>query len=597
MLINEAKRKLEKACPFIFQGNDFYRKRYNCLLNKTEYAVYKAPYFGNRVVAAWNDVICVQKRGDNHSLILYPSFKNKFIHYKVNIRKFKGIIKGSAIQNCFIIPFIRVVKFGQFEYSWRLVITTDRCQVFHNFPAKSQEYDGAISYGDITKFEESLIWDLPGNKFPSKNADCDETEYYNPCLPDSAYKYYPSEKDSKFPKTFVINSTGQKLSRFYIPIRDRETNPFAYMGGFEPDYKMTVIGTYRSNMTIGVRTVIFATTDGGKNWFAKFEFADDGETKQYDGSNRKNVGNVLDGTKMSSICVGDIKLCRRLLIHDSDSDVYYNIDKELNINQIHNSKPIVIETKEKHQLETGNIVFIKGAPRQSEWEWAVNNDVSVNSNGNGMFFKTVVLDDTHIELYENVSNPNHNISCRHIHHINRTKDVWIIGTGEVYPNGWLLYMQMLATETYTNVNAWDVFPIVCLNNGKNSVQRTLGAVLVDDSDNSLFIASDSDELQRPIFYKKNDVELRHNSLGIYKGSLDNINNFESYESVLETLEPAYFFKQIDNVFIYSGQRGELAFGFDAGSRWEKSRLDKHMIQYRGRTYDWIVIDDYLIVLK
>lgn len=582
-------------------------KGYKPILTKNDFEVYAPGMTKKRICAAWNKVVVCRSPFKQNVLFLFPNYRNRFIKYRISLTRklFPNLIKGSNIQQCHIIPHIRKCSKGVFSYSWRLVVITDLGQVFHNFPSRSDLYDGDFDLGDIKAFEESAIWDLPGKRFPSFDPNCDETERFCPYLPRESCQYHPNINiRSKYgnsgfdKKTIVKTKDGETyVSRFYMPLRTVESNPFVYMGGFEPDYKMTVLGTYRSNYDVGARIVVFVTSDGGRNWFAKFEFADDGETKHYDGSFKKNFGNPINAFCFREPCQGDIFVTARKINRDVSNKDLFVLSPKVKVKRLINCCPLKIETYDVHNLETGNIVFISGIPNQKEWMCCFNNEMSSVSNGNGILFKVNVVDESIIELYECVSIPNHNISCRHIHHINRIKDGWIIGTGETYPNGWLLYMRLPFTETYTDFNASDWMDIILLNHSENSVQRTIGADLIDDENQTFVFASDTDELDGHKINCNNCDGVFRNSLGVFKGKISEIDSFASFECILETTEPAYFFKKLDNCYVFSGQRGDFAVGFNGGSLWKKARLDKHLTQLKGRTDNWFAIDDYIVLLK
>lgn len=92
-------------------------------------------------------------------------------------------------------------------------------------------------------------------------------------------------------------------------------------------------------------------------------------------------------------------------------------------------------------------------------------------------------------------------------------------------------------------------------------------------------------------------ELSHNSVDIYKGSLNEIDDFSKFSILFETTEPAYFFKDLDGVYVFCGQRGELAFGFNGGTEWRKGRIDIALRRNQGRTYDFYVVSEYLIKIN
>ena len=95
-----------------------------------------------------------------------------------------------------------------------------------------------------------------------------------------------------------------------------------------------------------------------------------------------------------------------------------------------------------------------------------------------------------------VSSAKPTLPCRHIHHINTLKDGWIIGTGEIYPNGWLLYLQQKKADTYSITDASEELIIRRINTKNDSVQRTMGVILNDSSAGDLIYASDHDTLER-----------------------------------------------------------------------------------------------------
>ena len=283
-------------------------------IEKQEYNILKRPFLANKIVAAYgNVVILLNTQTGNNTLTIYPNYNTNFFKYKVkfNAKNFPGLIEKSSISHCMALPFMRNVKKGSYVKSWRLVIVTDKGQVYHNFPARNIECDGYEVAGDIIRFEESAVWDLPGRLYPSMDKKCDPTERYFPGLPNNVYEFHPMlNTDSRYldlynnggfgKKTTVIQNGDQvEVSRFYLPLRESQSNPFYYMGGFEPDYKINLIGTYRSNTSVGVRICVFATHEGGRNWYCKYEFGDYGEYEFRQGNQASwgtNFGNSINST-------------------------------------------------------------------------------------------------------------------------------------------------------------------------------------------------------------------------------------------------------------------------------------------------------------
>jgi len=216
---------------------------YSLLLDCDEYSVYKRPIGSRRIEAAYGTVVIVSKK---NKLFIYPDYRYPQISYKVVFNKnvFPGLIEGSRISYCRVIPYFRYISKKNKVKAWRLIVVTNRGQIYHNYPSRFSEFDGASSVDDIKRFEESVVWDLPGRKYPCDRKEHAQYERYFPGLPEAAYQYHPDVNKSGaysnggFP---AYRETAEGvLSRFYIPCRVPEANPFFYMSGFSADYKMAL---------------------------------------------------------------------------------------------------------------------------------------------------------------------------------------------------------------------------------------------------------------------------------------------------------------------------------------------------------------------
>lgn len=611
MKIQKHINKLNKVIPFLLprkKENVIYRG-YEKIVDNSEFEIYQVKPLRKKIVAAWGSIICKMPFGNN-DVYIYPDFKCPLlrVHIRFNSSSYPGLLKGSNIQRVLIVPYLRTVKRDLHVKSWRLIVITDKCQVFHNFPARGVDIDGEEQFGDIYRFEESAIWDIPGRKYPSKEMKCGELERYMPFLPDEAYEYHPaiapddyvSQYGNRgFAKTSKVNVKDKEVSvsRFYFPIRCADANSFEFMGGYEPDYKMSVIGTYRANKNVGVRTCIFASSDGGRNWYAKYEFSDEGDYSSFQQGEKTyghNFGNPIDGRKISNSDIkGELFACKRVLSHQGSG--FFEWGDRLNISKVDLTNPIIIHTNNPHGFETGNIVAIQSD--ENHLSCLVNNTVSSVSCGNGLLYKIEIIDEYSFKIFEYVAGIENNYACRHIHSINKIKDGWIIATGETYPNGWLLYMQMKESDTYNERSASDDFNIYVLNSGPLSVQRVVGAILCDDNDNTIIYASDHDTLPKKDVIGANGVRFSRSSLGIFKGKLNQVNDYNSFQTIYEAKEPSFFFKEIDGNLIFCGMRGEVAISKDKGKSWRSSRIPKTFFHYFGRTYNQIVVDDFILRIK
>lgn len=597
-----------------FLKNKFFHNKvfpgYSAICKKQEFEIYRANDTAYQIVAAFNSVVVTQKvHSCKQRLLIYPDYSNRWLRYCINFneKNFPGLIKGSKVMNCLIVPYLREVSDSKFYKRWRLIVFTDKAQIYHNFPAREMEYEGLEQYGDIKRFEESAVWDIPGKKYPSANQNCDETEQYFPVLCKECYEYHPGINrkskygNSGFDKYTYVENDGRKVKvpRFYLPSRCAQSNPFAYMGGVELDYKITLIGTYQSNKSIGARTDIFATSDGGRNWYAKYDFADEGEYPFKQGIDTwgQNYGNPINGSALRDI-VGKIWIRKKKLKHSEESDEI-TWEAPIVVDQIVAGNPIKVKTQTAHFLSNGNIIALCSdeVTQNGQMGFLFNNEIKENCGGNGILYKVKVINEDMFELYENVSNPFIAVACRHIHHINRVRDGWIVGTGEIFPNGWLFYIQMREADTYTRIVANSELKFFKLNSAASSVQRTIGADIIDGKEPRLIYASDHDLLDRPEVALSNGVRFTRNSTGIYEGNLSDINDFRKFKVIFEAKEPAYFFKKLDGKYVFSGQRGEIAVSDLSGHNWELSQLDQPLIHYKGRTYRFHVIDKYLIIIK
>lgn len=531
-----------------------------------------------------------------------------------NDKHFPDLLPNSKILDCFVLPYMRNVDGHTLVRSTRVVVITNKGQIYHNNPNRSDKCGGKSQYGDLKKFEESAIWDLPGRKHPSTSERPTNSEFYYPYLPTEAYEYHPrvgnGEKgcygNGGFPKSYryVDNGVECELSRFYIPRRDTEQgNPFFHIGGIEADYKMSLMGTYRSNTSVGVRTCVFASDDGGRNWFCKYEFGDSGEyefNQSYEEAGH-NWGNSIVVKADEAYQENSIKCCRRTLVFPTaackEPTENFLWEDSICICNINCSNTMRLTSSQPHGYKTGNvIVLMSNVEDQSAYSYLCNNEISSQSTGNGILYKVNVIDEFSFEIFEYTGNPHNNICCRHIHQINRVKDGWLIGTGEVYPCGWLFYFQMKEADTFTVKKAYSQFSIYRLNSAENSVQRTLGAILLDDADQTLIVASDHDLL------KRNDISLpegrtlkiSRSSTGIYKGKLKDIDDYSRFEMLKETAEPTFFFKRINGIYYWCGQRGQFMLSNNLID-WYETRLDKPIISYGGTSGNISFMDDYIVI--
>ena len=588
---------------------------YSRIIDTAEYSVYERQIKADKIVASHGDII-VKQRGD-HELIYIPDARIPLIkyHFKLNNKFFPGLKNKSKISQCLLIPYLRIIKQDSYFRDVRLCVITDKGQIFHNKPARNKECDGYSHNNDVAKFEESVVWDIPGRKFPTKNNAPAEYECYYPGLPESCYSYSPiANCDYNFVdkynnggfgeyKTILENGEKKVCSRFYIYSATERSNPFFFIGTGDKNDKMCLIGTYRANVDCGTRICLFASSDGGREWFCKYEFSDIGEYSFQQGYSEKwgtNFGNSISiGLNVDCSSFNMCVYKRVIELPDvSDGNIISEFKWELmsDVLSINSRDTTVVSTERPHGLSTGNIIAFKSTEKLPlEISWMNCKTMNNKGTDGGIQFKVRVIDDNQFEIYELLSSQIPTLPCRHIHHINTMKDGWIVGTGEIYPNGWLLYVQQKMADTYSIVSASDKLKIWRLNTKESSVQRTMGLILNDDKENRIIFASDHDTLERKGLNWTADKDMSRGSTGIFVGKLNDIDDRNQFECVYDAFEPCYYFQQVQDMLVFAGQRGELAICFDPNyKKWKKERLNRFIMHYMGYYRNYHIFNEYII---
>jgi hypothetical protein len=495
----------------------------------------------------------------------------------IDINTFPHLLSGSTIERIMLLPWERNTTTPVPSKGWRCCLITNKGQVYHNFPNRtpaSGQPDGIAMAGDINKWDESVIWDLSTRRLPSKTSDVFPYSL-NPCLPESCYEIYPTIKnDNGYGNGGFDIITTQKVGvktvqfpRFYCHSRELEKSPVSFKGRFEASNKIQIIGTYMLNTSFETtgRVCIFASTDGGRQWYNKFEFANDMPNA---------VGNALIGKNIVDEYVpNSLILQKRDFVFPNetvkDPVNLFTYGSDINIETIVKSDSIVINTLVPHNLKTGDLIAIKKAVTSgtSNYDFLCNNNINVKTGGNGKIWRVSVIGPTSIKLFEYIHNPDSNLPARHIHAINYIKDGFLISTGSMYPQGWITYLQIKASDTYSTVNASDNFSFIRLNSTQNSVQNSMGTLMMDDVDQTIVYAADKESKQENI---QNIIGKTSNSnYGVYKGKLADIDDSSKFNCIYSAEQEPYHFKDVNGLWIYAGQQGELAISVDKGNTWRK----------------------------
>lgn len=566
--------------------------------------------------AAWQNIAVFTK--PNAIYISTTGINGDVTKVDLNTTNFPNLIEGSYIKKIAIVPYTRRITSSEsIKYrgvSWRLVVFTGYGQIYHNFPSRANGYDGASHSGDITKFDESVVWDLPERKFPVKTESGGDATLiatgkyrYMPCLPDHMYEMHPGLNvdngygndgfDAVRTYTDYFTHSETKRARYFVPVRGfADADSFDWISGYLQDSRMTVIGTYLSALTYNARTVLLTTNDG-REWFVQYEYGCMGQTVAQGESGEIVISSPWNTSAEYNGISDRIYFGTNTM---SDSNAFLVKKRSQYVPSVYNKEPelthkfkygtpiaiesissdsangIIVTTSSNHGLVNGDIIVIeKVSTGNADWNWICSEEHTATSAGNGVVWRVSKLSNTTFRLNLEVKNPYNNLSVRHIHSVNRVKDGYIIGCGENYPNGWIEYMQVLGGDNFDNVFAGNEYPMYRLTSTSTSVQRILGMQFYQESgDNMCYFGLDTSDIVTPdVTMPSGRTEsFYRNSLGIYKAKLENIDDFSNCECIYNSTQPAYFFKEVCGIMIFVGMRGKLALSKDYGKSWTTFQL-------------------------
>lgn len=529
---------------------------------------------------------------------------------QLNATNFPNLIASSEIERVVLMPWSRNATTAFAGHNWRMNIITNKGQVYHNFPSRLPASDGVEQAGDYKMFDESCVWELPERWTPVKtntgtDADLIATGKYRylPALPDESYEMHPGINTDNgygnggFPAVIEKvkpDLSTVKFSRFYFTDRSRglQGNPLGFMGGFEPHAKLSLIGTYKSNsVTTGsTRICVFMTNDGGRNWFARYEFGANGEMLSSDGTLVKAATPTFMLRNM--IAIG--------MVAPAGASLFNVIKRSHYIPTADNKEPektasfkygtpvavasvtggatdITVVTTVAHGLLNGDIIIFEkqSGASANEWDWLVNTGHTGLSSGDGVIFKAQVINTTTFRLMECIYNPHNPLSVRHIHSINRCKDGYMIGSGELYPEGWIVWLSVRESDSFQRLFPWDDLSFIRINSTAASIQRPLGVILRQDPDNTVLIGVDNEktDIGEVVMPNGRTDTFRRSSNGVWKGKLIDVDNQALFECIFESQEVCYFFKEVRGTMIHIGQQGHVGISSDGGKTWSECHLN------------------------
>jgi len=543
---------------------------------------------------------------------------------------FPNLLSGSTVLRIFILPFTRNATTSYPGYDWRLNVVTSKGQIYHNFPSRDVSTDGVVQSDDYKKFDEGCIWELPERWAPVKTTVGDDATLiatgkykYYPALAESDYIFYPAISQDNgygnggFPA--VIEKTNQsnqtvKFARFYQPNRGAyDSVSLDYMGGLIINEKMSVIGTYRNNLTNnGSRICVFYTNDGGRNWFCRYEFGAAGQLiNSSDAQLMAPVTNHIPHDLYVDLAAAGSDLFQVI----KRSQYTPTADVKEPTNKFKYSSPvpvssitaaanrITVATGSAHGLVSGDIILFEkqSGAASNEWDWLVNSGHNSNSAGDGLIFKVVVVNSTSFTLKQEIHNPHNNLACRHIHSLNKSPHGITIGCGEIYPEGWILLHNYFASDAFYRLLPWDTFNYIRLTSSNVAAQRPLGFLLKHDGAYLIGMDNESTNIGNiALPTGRTGDGIRKSSTGVYKGNIANVDDLGQAECILESNEVAYFFQEINGVIVFVGQLGELGISTDNGSKWFRWKLEttSALSRFAGAMSDkMFMINNHIFHLK
>lgn len=483
-----------------------------------------------------------------------------------------------TLQSVHVLPYKRGAK-----NDCRVILITRSGQIFHNKPNRSANGTDIPLDGDHLLFEESVVWDMPHRRLPSKTQDTFPYRL-NPCIPEFTNHHPVLNTDSSFEDTygnggFGISKTiaGALRPRFYLPKQATvNTNPYRTMGGVVINNGKIYIGTYNPSGEVDSNTItrlcVFSSTDG-REFINEYEFISDVPTSY-----------PLDTTNLPNYVSGTLQIKDRVINFpysgNPSPDSLFKDIAPVTISSISKASECIITTEKPHGLDsigflTINVVGGKSAP--SGYEWMINN-AGINDYGNYVFFGYKKLSDTTFSIHEYAGCDNNNLQAHHIHCLNPCKDGIIIGTGEEY------YTRGTAGSTLFGKYPQSHFVhfaksskiATLLNSNENGMMRPLGAVLT--SDDILYIGSDSDIAGKTVDTATGS--LYRGATGLFKGKLSEINDRSKFVTVLDAPSVCYFFQRINGVFIFIGVDGFIGLSVD-GENWSTTTLNNTFYKYGG----------------
>lgn len=428
----------------------------------------------------------------------------------------------------------------------RTILITNKNQIY---------YSDGQAFGN---FKLSNIWTLPGEEFKHHSIASDDKDPSG-----TRYRYYMPEN---------IASRSSYFSWFNSKLLLKSENPNSL------PFESVIFANYHvgSNDT-AAPSCVFHTSDG-ENIYIQYMFGipcgsvKKAGTSDYIANAASGYGDDLDTTLITNAYVSGLTIKKRINIipslAESDPTDIFEILAPVDITAFTRAKPAVATVSSAAGIVAGNVVFIDGDASDAEWNELRNTTASATSGGNGRFYTVKSVAGNDLTLAETIGNPNNNLVPRHIHSLNFFANGIVIGTGEVYPQSYLIFNRIHRDATSTD---WRKNTI--LTTSEKALQRTVGVHL--RRDNKILFSSDEMWQEKDIdALKVRGVALKSTAAGVWKGNLADIDDASKFENVLWNIDPCYKFCELTpGVLLCVTHSGRTYLSFDEGDTWDYVTTD------------------------
>lgn len=424
------------------------------------------------------------------------------------------------------------------------------------FTSKNQVYysDGQ----EFGNFKLSKIWTLPGNEFKHHSVASDDKDPSG-----TRYRYYmPANIASRSEQFGWFNSI--------LWLKSESPNASAVESLIFANYHTGTNAT-------AVPSCVFQTEDG-ENIYIQYMFGipcgsvKKAGTSDYIGNSATGYGDDLDTSEFTNDYVSGLTIKKRINIipslAQSDPTDIFEILAPVNVTAFTKAKPSVATVSSAAGIVAGNVVLIDGDASDADWNALRNTTASATSGGNGRFYTVKSVAGNQLTLAETIGNPNNNLTPRHIHSLNFFANGIAIGTGETYPQSYLIFNRIHRDATSTE---WRKNTI--LTTSEKALQRTIGVHL--RKDNKILFSSDEMWKEKDIdALKVRGAALKSTVAGVWKGNLSDVDDASKFENVLWNIDPCFKFCELTpGVLLCVTNSGRTYLSFNDGDSWDYVTTD------------------------